>query len=110
MNIFSVLLVLGTLSSLLINVNGQQFSPHGMKGYKKTAQAKKNVNGVKGKKKSKQLNPKKERPQEGGKHPASPNNRDSNITSFDNSRPALIADTISYNPELYCPNSITYSN
>jgi hypothetical protein len=81
MNIFSVLLVLGTLSQVLGQVNNiKGKGSTGPKMYKK-----------------------------GFGNPAK-NPRAANITSFDNSRPALIADTISYNPELYCPNSITYSN
>lgn len=114
MNIFSVLLVLGTLSSLLTNVNGQQFSPHGMKGYKKTAKAKKmaNANRLKygAQKNYKQGHAKKEPLGDVGKKGASPNNRGSNLTSFDDSIHLTISDTNSYHPELYCPNSITYSN
>jgi hypothetical protein len=86
------LLVLGTLSQVLGQVNN--IKGKGSSGGPKK-QPKFHRKQVAGSKKYKK----------GAKNP-----RAANITSFDNSRPALIADTISYNPELYCPNSITYSN
>ena len=88
------MLVLGTLSQVLGQVNNIKG-----KGGRPNKQPKFHRKQVAGSKMYKK----------GAKNPAK-NPRAANITSFDNSRPVLIADTISYNPELYCPNSITYSN